>query len=281
MEPTSLEICHVERRDWQHLKDTLRDHVPWIFRGQMDARWPLATSLERAVPDLVAREDPERLLLLRYKQVAKNYLPTGQVPSRALEWLGSMQHHGAPTRLLDFTDSPYVAAYFAVEDLASDGTAGIWAVHKPWCRAQAEAAIRRSNVVELSDVDLAYEHDHLTKWLYDSGPRWPAVTMAAPAGLPELSVRQVSQQAVFLISGDPSTSLLANLASLGTDTEPVAAHARCYLVPGAWRGEILTDLRKMNITRATLFPGIDGFARSLYYSLVQDEGWHEQGPCTT
>ena len=39
------------------------------------------------------------------------------VPANRLEWLALMQHYGTPTRLLDFTRSPYVACYFALEEL--------------------------------------------------------------------------------------------------------------------------------------------------------------------
>ena len=43
-----------------------------------------------------------------------------------------------------------------------------------------------------------------------------------------------------------------------------------FVIPEAWRGEILQDLRLMNITRATLYPGLDGFAQSLKYALVRE-----------
>ena len=43
------------------------------------------------------------------------------------QWLALMQHHGAPTRLLDFTWSPYVAAFLALERAVDD--AAVWAIH--------------------------------------------------------------------------------------------------------------------------------------------------------
>lgn len=57
------------------------------------------------------------------------------VPEDVIEWLALMQHFGAPTRLLDFTQSPYVATYFAVEDATEDSV--IWAVNESWVRNQA------------------------------------------------------------------------------------------------------------------------------------------------
>ena len=54
--------------------------------------------------------------------------------------VSTMQHHGAPTRLLDFTYSVYVAAYFALENADSDGCA-VWAVNGPWTLDRARNAL--------------------------------------------------------------------------------------------------------------------------------------------
>ena len=58
-----------------------------------------------------------------------------------IEWISLMQHHGAPTRLLDFTYSIYVAAYFALESADSD--CAVWAVRAPWALEQSVRIFRR------------------------------------------------------------------------------------------------------------------------------------------
>ena len=69
------------------------------------------------------------------------------------EWLALMRHHGAPTRLLDFTYSPYVAAYFAFEDAEPRDSVAIWAVNTSWC---AEAS--RYKYPEVAPSIESYEH---------------------------------------------------------------------------------------------------------------------------
>lgn len=97
-----------------------------LFRGHADSRWKLQTTLERA-------GHPE-MPLLRYmrlcnsaRRFASNHLPSGISFDEACgcgyhessmhfpnyEYLGFMRHHGFPSPLLDWTESPYVAAFFA------------------------------------------------------------------------------------------------------------------------------------------------------------------------
>ena len=75
----------------------------------------------RAWPDQEAR------ILRIFKRKAIHFLDI--VPDRDddFEWLALMQDHGAPTRLLDFTWSPYVAAFFALERTLNDGV--VWALN--------------------------------------------------------------------------------------------------------------------------------------------------------
>lgn len=106
---------------WNELHDDLEKlaNAGWAFRGQENATWPLESSLTRylkkfGVPSTgwLAREKDS---LHKFKRKAHLLLPRTPEEGETLEWLALMQHHGAPTRLLDFTWSPYVAAFFALE----------------------------------------------------------------------------------------------------------------------------------------------------------------------
>ena len=70
-------------------------------------------------------EQEERILRIFRR---KAHLLLTHIPDEndLLEWLALMQHHGAPTRLIDFTWSPYVAAFFALERAVCDSA--IWAI---------------------------------------------------------------------------------------------------------------------------------------------------------
>ena len=94
--------------------------VNFVYRGQSNYEWPLQTKLERDISDSI-REAPgldryEEYALEQFKRRAHLYMTASEQPKREddTEWLSFIQHYGGPTRLLDFTRSVFIAAYFAI-----------------------------------------------------------------------------------------------------------------------------------------------------------------------
>jgi hypothetical protein len=247
---------------WTQFKQAVPMELGRMYRGEPSSNWQLESTLRRALPasdDLLLVEGD---LLFRYRQAVGNFIAPGQIPSGHIDWLASMQHLGAPTRLLDFTASPYVAAYFAMEQEA-EGDAVIWSFDKWWFQSRCE------------DILAGYDrplkglgHPHLVNWLYEK-ELLPARRLVAPAGCFRLSQRQLAQQAVFMVTGDLSVSFEENIRAMGTEEELSQAIVR-YELKRSYRAEVLEDLRLMNVSRMTLFPSLDGFAQSLRYTLVED-----------
>jgi len=133
--PKNLKEIHIS--SWNDFLNTVRglSYREWVFRGQSDASWKLETSIFRAFRDItplrsqnsellqyIARNSYESILIDHFKSNA--HLHLNQLPSDddKLEWLSIMQHYGAPTRMLDFTYSPYIALFFGLNDGTTDSS---------------------------------------------------------------------------------------------------------------------------------------------------------------
>lgn len=102
---------------FSELHEVLESLKTWqktIFRGQKSDKWPILTSIGRMEPyGDVTLEYMEGRLLKLFKETAVPY--TDFEPKNDWEWLALGQHHGLPTRLLDWSYNPLVATFFAVE----------------------------------------------------------------------------------------------------------------------------------------------------------------------
>lgn len=117
-------------RNWKQFQNRIsRFGDQTCFRGHADAAWSLGTSLDRAVWKTFSTKIPsiqstssrkmnvtenEKALLLAFQRGAHHYLARTPQHHRTIDWLALMQHHATPTRLLDWSRSPYVALYFAI-----------------------------------------------------------------------------------------------------------------------------------------------------------------------
>lgn len=130
---------------WTETLSESSDSTRFVFRGQISATWPVSSSLARhlhAHSPPVRPDEWRRRELKMYRTFRERILcfcPGLYEHWSPLEILSLMRHHGVPTRVIDFTERPLVAAYFAVRH-ASDDSA-IWVVdrrHIDFLRRQNE-----------------------------------------------------------------------------------------------------------------------------------------------
>ena len=123
-----------ERLPWDERLPESSDGSRFVFRGQSSATWPISSSLARhlrAHSPPVKPDEWRRRELKMYRSFRERILrlcPKLYDDLCPLEILSLMRHHNVPTRVIDFTEDPLVAAYFAVRGASDDST--IWVVDR-------------------------------------------------------------------------------------------------------------------------------------------------------
>jgi hypothetical protein len=232
----------------------------WAFRGQQDASWSLMSSLSRRLMRAAAHpaqwpQLEERAIRI-FRRKAHIYLPDRTVLNGDLRCLAMMQHHGAPTRLLDFTKSPYVAAFFALEHATQE--AAVYALNTPVLWSLPPAADARLTRKQI-DPSVAGNFQR-----YFAANRYALIWFGEPV---EMDRRLVAQSGLLVVPGLLDVALDGLLAAYESG-EPLIE--RAVLHPRL-RSEGMHALYRMNITQATLFPDLEGLARSIAQEL--DEIW--------
>ena len=160
------------------------------------------------------------MLLQEFQRRAHLHLPAHHLPADVIEWLALLQHWGGPTRLLDFTASPYVAAYFAVEDAREqDGFCAVWAVDKHAVWRCSGKVLSRERVVD--HLGLGEDDFHRTIGMsagrhpafFDRlvwADKYPCVVEVVPG---KFSERLSLQQGVFLCPADVNKPFMENLSA--------------------------------------------------------------------
>lgn len=238
---------------WRH--DLGRFRSRFAYRGMSRSAYGLRTSLMRLRG---AYERHEGHLLRNFRK----YAHRDAVRADSLwNWLALAQHHGLPTRLLDWTFSPYVALHIATEEPArydSDGV--VWSVDYVGCNRHLPGALREVLEGEGSDVFTVEMLDRVAPSLREleglSGR--PFVVFLEP---PSLDSRIVNQFALFSLMSRPKTRL----------DRWLRRHPRLYrriIIPARLKWEVRDKLDQANITERVLYPGLDGLCRWLrrYYS---------------
>lgn len=228
----------------------------YVFRGQAVASWHLDPSLIRLFKEMNADLTPEQaeeieiVLLDEFRSIAPSSFPedvVSMLDDPAKRW-SVMQHYSAPTRMLDWTNNLFVAAYFAVrEHWKSDGA--IW-------------VLRAGYIDEV--VRKKFKGAKITYTQLRSGLAEPMVQLWGYDGLHE---RQVVQEGLHTfcheIFGNQEV-LIEEICKPKLKERPQNEVVFCKLViPHNLKPIFLSELRTNQMTAAALFPGEDGCGESL------------------
>jgi hypothetical protein len=262
--------------NWSQLQEELfrgawnptiqRFRSPFVFRGLSDTDYRLETSLMRLGGPY---RHLERHLLRNFRKYSQSV--SSQFPS-FWHLLSIAQHHGLPTRLLDWTYSPYIALHFATanhEKFDRDGV--IWVVNFEEAHRRLPAELRdcleeegaQAFTVELLScvrpldtscrtAEEASFHDVIRPLeVFDAfGASGDFLLFFEP---PSMDDRIINQFALFSVMPNPCVAV----------DDWLARHENLYrrvILPRSLKWEIRDKLDQCNITERVLFPGLDGLS---------------------
>ena len=281
---------------WEDARQIGQSLQRWLFRGQTNAEWTLKSSLERAFESRgisITRTDPiEEMMLMDFKSSAHLFSMNLPEDEDTIAWLTLIRHHGGPTRLLDFTESFYVAAYFALE--GATGDSAIWAYNRIDFMAIVVSLI--DSLCKKFEIDpttpLNRKFDKILIKVIRGELKENKVIVMGPA---QRNERQFLQQALAMIPLNLHEGFLGTL--LGSfnppgqmpDENSMRETTIKELLPALQKAKLIKiilekdsfldarmDLQQMNINGASLFRGLDGLGKHLYDVLNSVENYQRK-----
>lgn len=233
---------------WQPTKEFLCTLMGrYVFPGMPNADYNLETTLDRHVR--YHYPESEAILIESFKKAVPSGIHEPPPDDDLFSWLALMRHYGLPSRLLDCTESPPVAAYFATEPSSNDCCDfAIWAIDRDALQRSAEVILGiLSSGRPLSPIEIG----SLFAPVFKDPKRFVALADAK-----QKTARQTAQMGLFLCPGDPAYPFWRNLHGIPAG-DRTAGFMYKMVLPGSARREVLEDLAHEDINRAHLLPDID------------------------
>lgn len=233
----------------------------FIYRGHANADWGLQSSLERIIGNKWSNDEAKRFedfSVAQFQSKFHLYDHENIQPESKLAWLSIMQHYGVPTRLLDFTESPYVALYFALESYNPHAHSdfSIFALDY--------SQIMESSIGHISSKDSAFNETRVSIFarqddVFEKIVDRFSYDIAWIAEPKQLNARLDRQAGSFLLSGNRGMKIQTVLES-----NPYAnVQMYKFRISHNLYENAFALLRKMNITSKSLYGDLDGLARSI------------------
>lgn len=249
LSPIASGVQYVKLASWRefypYVNETLSSPKDYIFRGQRLSRWKLETSLDRALQGLGPRLNAARLVgqhLYQFRLATRGRRgvnPKALVDDNERWALG--QHYGLWTPLLDWTESPFVALYFAFEEPneARSGARAVFALSRPLVESRSGSIAAKQQVGSVARADI--------------------VEIIVPET--DENARLVSQGGLFT-RGTTGVHIERWVRTYFRGSKASTALVK-IIVPEkkGERVEILRTLNRMNINHRSLFPDVEGSAK--------------------
>ena len=272
---------------WDDARQLGTNLVYCAFRGQGKASWRLETKFERLYKRYQCPDTPgfrESEILETFQRRAHHFVATPPDLTNKLEWLALIQHYGGPTRLLDFTYSFYIAVFFAIENAEDD--AAIWGINLGPLTKILSGKLDPT----INSQHLSLSHEHYSHYcnlvLGDAVSHQSKESLVVPVEPWRTNERLAIQQGLFIFPVNIEVPFEENLASTIGVASNIFQESQeqdynpkdnsldhigvlKITLPLSIHKAALYDLDAMNINAASLFPGLDGFARSLQVKLAK------------
>ena len=233
-----------------------RHRSQFVFRGLSDTDYHLLTALQRLGGDYPAFEHH---LLRNFKK----YAHQGMVEADTdWHWLSVAQHHGLPTRLLDWTYSPLIAMHFATANLEQyDKDGAIWCVHFGKVHQLLPDELLNALNAEGADmftVDMIEDKIPSIR-KFNTMQSFPFFFEP-----PSMDKRIMNQYALFSINSDVKMEFNDWL----TDHPDLW---KKIIIPANLKWEIRDKLDQANVSERVLFPGLEGISQFLKRQYTQKD----------
>lgn len=261
-------VGEVQLSSWKYFSDfvyqEMASYNAYIWRGQRCENWKLESTFDRLIRSA-------KVPISRYGRYREQHLeqfklaargrrgPSPPVLTSEDSWWALGQHHGLATPLLDWTTSPFVAAFFAFMqiDVKQTKNRAIFALHRPSIEKMANLKAKLENISrreQLAEADKSGAKIGILKRAMLQGKVDPEVAFFSP--LSDENHRLVSQGGLF--SKMPDGQSLEEWVAANHDTDENGNLIIKIVVPDSDRDSCLRILNRMNINHLSLFPDLSG-----------------------
>ena len=246
----SLTTSKARLDHWREFLNWVDDHsdASWVFRGLGDTAFPLVPGSGRVT---TYRDTYEKMVLEIFERRSAEFLDLSKL--NPWDRMAIAQHHGLPTRLLDWTTNPLVGAYFAVS--AKPGTRSLMDHAGHTCRATPESIDVTARIIAFRVrsgmvIDPEVEGD-------------PSARSEIGFVLPRsITSRIVTQGGLFSYHPDPATPWLA----------PLAKPTNTFDIPGDMRSFFQRRLFYLGVDPQRIMGGLDGIGGRLSWQYTARVG---------